>query len=404
MKRRWVAGAIAGTLLCATGVVGASVPDSGTNTFHGCVNDATGVMRVIDPAKSGQLGACITTKGVLHETAITWNQQGVPGVAGAQGVAGAPGTNGTNGTKGDKGDPGAPGTDGAPGAQGPKGDPGAPGTDGAPGAQGPKGDTGAPGADGVPGAQGPKGDPGPAGSVGSLDDLAGKPCNTSSSLREGVQWPLVGVTAISYGGGPDYTVSITCVPNRLPTLTVTQHSGGTVTSGGGEINCGSNCSATFDPSDTVTLTAQPITGYNFAGWAGDCTGSSPTCTLTMGSNRNVIAHFSPKVFFLQITTNNDGSQTDDTCRGSLCNLTWVQGVGSVLLGGTDFCDTASDNTQTKTCVTEVFFGQTVTLTQTTSTGAFSGWSGGPCSGTDPCVFTVTGNTSIQANWFSPLDE
>src|SRR3989442_1211270 len=53
---------------------------------------------------------------------------------------------------------------------------------------------------------------------------------------------------------------------------------GTVTSGGGEINCGSTCSATFNTGTAVTLTATAAAGAVFAGWGdGGCsgTGSGP---------------------------------------------------------------------------------------------------------------------------------
>src|SRR5207245_8334283 len=43
---------------------------------------------------------------------------------------------------------------------------------------------------------------------------------------------------------------------------------GTVTSGGGEINCGSTCSATFNTGTAVTLTATAAAGSVFAGWSG----------------------------------------------------------------------------------------------------------------------------------------
>ena len=80
-------------------MVQAAIPDDG-GTFHGCVNNATGVVRIVDPSKPGSLGSCITTgAAVLRETAITWNQQGVPGTAGAPGAVGAPGATGPQGRR-----------------------------------------------------------------------------------------------------------------------------------------------------------------------------------------------------------------------------------------------------------------------------------------------------------------
>ncbi len=94
-----VAGVTALTL-GAAGVALASIPDAGTGIFHGCVNQATGVLRVVDPAKSGVQGHCITSPGLLAEQAITWNQAGQPGATGAPGPAGPAGPAGPPGPAG----------------------------------------------------------------------------------------------------------------------------------------------------------------------------------------------------------------------------------------------------------------------------------------------------------------
>ena len=80
---------LVGGLTAAAGIAYASIPDSG-GVFHGCVNKATGVLRVIDTAKTGALGSCIAS-GPLAETAISWNQTGPKGPQGPAGPQGAPG-------------------------------------------------------------------------------------------------------------------------------------------------------------------------------------------------------------------------------------------------------------------------------------------------------------------------
>jgi len=55
--------------LAGAGVALATIPDSGTGVFHGCVKTATGDLRVIDPSK-GQ--ACTSS-----EKAVSWNQAGI---------------------------------------------------------------------------------------------------------------------------------------------------------------------------------------------------------------------------------------------------------------------------------------------------------------------------------------
>jgi len=77
--------------------------------------------------------------------------------------------------------------------------------------------------------------------------------------------------------------------------------GGNVTSEPPGIRCGgnrpdpggnpANCTAVFPRGTNVTLTAIPDPGWVFMGWGGDCTGTSPTCTLTMDRDRWVTAFF-----------------------------------------------------------------------------------------------------------------
>jgi uncharacterized repeat protein (TIGR02543 family) len=79
-----------------------------------------------------------------------------------------------------------------------------------------------------------------------------------------------------------------------PTLAVSKNGtgGGRVTSSPAGIDCGRDCSEAYASRTSVTLTARPARGSIFAGWGGACSGTSPTCTVTMGrANLNVIATF-----------------------------------------------------------------------------------------------------------------
>ncbi len=76
-------------------------------------------------------------------------------------------------------------------------------------------------------------------------------------------------------------------------LTVSVLGNGTVTSHPVRIDCpGGACTASFDNNATVTLTATPLAGQLFLGWAGDCSGMG-TCHLSMGANHSVTARFTP---------------------------------------------------------------------------------------------------------------
>lgn len=47
----------------------------------------------------------------------------------------------------------------------------------------------------------------------------------------------------------------------------------------------------YDPNTVVTLTAAAATGYEFDGWEGDLSGNANPETITMNSNKNVVARF-----------------------------------------------------------------------------------------------------------------
>ncbi len=242
-KLTLIAGMTAATM-AVSGTAGAaislSVIDSG-GAIHGCVTNAG-----INGSHALILQDVGTTcpKGT---TAISWNQTGPQGQAGPAGPAGPAGKNGQDGAAG------APGTPGAPGP---------------------------------PGPAGPAGPPG----ASSLDALAGTACDTGT--RD------AGALKVSYG--QNGAVSLTCVPTTLEALQVTV-SGGTghdsVVSDTGGIDCGpgvagSSCSAQIPVDNTVTLTAEPADGDTFTGWSGGgCSGTSPTCTVTMSDAQSVTANF-----------------------------------------------------------------------------------------------------------------
>jgi hypothetical protein len=82
------------------------IPDRG-GVFHGCVSNATGVLRVVKSANSCQKPKTVRRTGrkvrLPGEFAVAWNQKGQPGANGSNG------TNGIQGVKGDKGDQGQQG-------------------------------------------------------------------------------------------------------------------------------------------------------------------------------------------------------------------------------------------------------------------------------------------------------
>jgi hypothetical protein len=150
---------------------------------------------------------------------------------------------------------------------------------------------------------------------------------------------------------------------------------GNVTSSPAGINCGSDCSETYELGTGVTLTAQATAGATFAGWSGACTGSTSTCTLQMNGPRSVTATFTNKPV-LTVTKGGTGTGT-------------VTSSPAGINCGND-------------CIEPYNEGTSVTLTANAAgSSTFAGWSGA-CSGTAQC--TVTMNVSKEAIATFTLDD
>lgn len=80
------------------------------------------------------------------------------------------------------------------------------------------------------------------------------------------------------------------------TLSVGRSNSGTViaTPNGNDrqLNCGGACSAKFTDGTAITLTATPPSGKTFVNWSGACSGTAPTCTITITRDTSVQAVFS----------------------------------------------------------------------------------------------------------------
>ncbi len=162
---------------------------------------------------------------------------------------------------------------------------------------------------------------------------------------------------------------------------------GTVTSTPAGINVTTGDAADtfdFDDGTEVTLTADAAVGSTFTGWGGDCAGTDP-CVLTLDDDANVTATFTQDVVVegpFDLTVNKvgagDGTVTSD-------------------VGGIDLAVGETEQT-----VMDLDEGTVVTLTATADgTSIFNGWSGGGCSGTDPCVVTMDADTTVTASFVVP---
>lgn len=173
---------------------------------------------------------------------------------------------------------------------------------------------------------------------------------------------------------PTQSVAINATVSR-PTLTITKQGGtGVVTSAPEGISCGGICSTTFPSPTSVTLTAVPDLGTIFLSWSGACSGTSPSCNVSVSQTSNVTAIFKDnQSFAVNLTVTGSGS-------------------GSVLSTPSGIAGNTSNSASFPA-------GTKVTL-QTTAAqySIFSGWTSGACSGTADCLLTMNADKSVTATF------
>ena len=220
---------------------------------------------------------------------------------------------------------------------------------------------------------------------------------------------------------------------------------GTVTSVPSGIDCGATCSHSFNGGKKVTLTATPAASSTFSGWSGACTGKGATCTVTVGSAKDVTAAFAIKQF--KVTASVSGghgavspaaqtvnygntvslavtpasgyhiaSITDNKVSKPLSNPYKMENVTAahtvVVTFSSKYALTVSKagtgrGTVTSvpagircgaTCTGSFTQGETVTLTAVPQARfVFTGWSGA-CSGTGQCIVTMDGAKGVTATF------
>ncbi|WP_114782243.1 InlB B-repeat-containing protein [Botryobacter ruber] len=174
-------------------------------------------------------------------------------------------------------------------------------------------------------------------------------------------------TPYSGSGTPGTSLSITftVVEDASAPPPAEQYSLALSTSGSGTVTRSPD-QTTYDSGSTVSLTATPASGYAFAGWSGDASGTTNPLSVTMNSNKSITATFtavSPSVYTLSVSTTGGGTVTKSPDQTTYAS------------------------------------GSTVTLTATPATGfSFDGWSGDATGTTNPLAVTMTGNKAITATF------
>ncbi len=107
-------------------------------------------------------------------------------------------------------------------------------------------------------------------------------------------------------------------------LTIGGAGSGTVTSSPAGISCGAECTTSVARDTVVTLTAAPATGSVFAGWSGGCTGTLPTCDVTLANVATVTARFARYTVTVTRAGAGAGSvSSNGLACGATCTITAV---------------------------------------------------------------------------------
>lgn len=135
---------------------------------------------------------------------------------------------------------------------------------------------------------------------GSITANSTGPTYVSGTVVSLTATPNTGSTFAGWSGacsGTATTCNVTMDANQSVTATfnliATSYTLSIVTSGTGSGSVTANPPGpTYAGGTVVTLTATPNAASTFAGWSGDCSGTSSTCTVTMNLTKSVTATFS----------------------------------------------------------------------------------------------------------------
>ncbi|MDM8523025.1 hypothetical protein QUF80_06585 [Desulfococcaceae bacterium HSG8] len=149
---------------------------------------------------------------------------------------------------------------------------------------------------------------------------------------------------------------------------------GTVSAIPAGIDCGDDCSETYEEGTVTTLTATADEGSEFAGWSGACTGTE-ACVITADQAQTVTAAFDE----IPVVTPEYALTVEKSGAGS--------GTVSGDPVGIDCGDGCSETYEE---------GTVITLAAAADEGSeFAGWSGA-CTGTDTCIVTMTEAQNVSA--------
>ncbi|MDI6765500.1 MAG: hypothetical protein QME52_01540 [Bacteroidota bacterium] len=194
--------------------------------------------------------------------------------------------------------------------------------------------------------------------------------------------------------------------------------------------------ALYDSSTTVTLTANPSTGYRFSSWSGDVLGTVNPISVVMNSEKNITATFLQNTFIITATAGANGTIApsgdvsvvyganqlfaitpntgyhiadvivDQSSVGAVASYTFTSVTAPHAISSTFAVNTytltvnANNGTVTKNPNQPTYnHGTSVQLTATPATGySFVNWSGDLTGSANPANITMNANKTITTNF------
>jgi hypothetical protein len=257
---------------------------------------------------------------------------------------------------------------------------------------------------------------------------------TLTNLNAGTTYYFTLTAENTQGASSGYSNEVSfSSPAQTVTLTVNKQGtgNGTVTN--------SPTGTSFNPGTLVTLTATADANSVFSAWSGGCSGSSPTCIVTMNSNTQITATFNLKTYTVTATAGANGSispaGTTTVNPGASRSFTITPAAGyrvaAVTVDGTSvgtvtsytFSNVTANHTISATFTNNTAYtltvlksgtgtgsitnsptgssfnpGTRVTLTATAdASSVFGGWSGG-CGSSPTCIVTMNSNITVTAGF------
>lgn len=234
---------------------------------------------------------------------------------------------------------------------------------------------------------------------------------------------------ITMNSNKNITANFALTPADTYTLNVTSSLGGTAVKNPNQTG--------YANGTSVQVTATPNTGYTFSGWSGDATGTTNPLSVTMNSDKNIVANFTltPVITYsLNVIANNGvvvkNPNQANYNQGSTVQLTATPNSGYTFTGWSgDASGTANPLTVTMNSnknITAIFTlipastytlnvtavngtveknpsqatylaGTNVQLTATPNSGySFTGWSGDAAGSENPLLVQMNSNKNITA--------